>query len=441
MGSMAGISETLLGTRKDQLLKQALEVTPGGVHSSLRTVEPRLVIQRAQGAYFTDIDGSEYLDYHGAFGPPILGHSHPKVTQRVKEVIEGLDPPGVGTTTLEIELAQKVVQHVPSVEKVLFCNSGTEATYHAIRLSRAVTGRKKLIKFQGCYHGFHDSVLMNVITPAEKMGQRDVISAGSLPEVTEQTIICEFNHLDQVQSALEQNREQIAAVIVEPIPHNIGCVLPRAGFLEGLRQLTRQHGVILIFDEVITGFRHSLGGFQKICGVMPDLSTFGKAMANGYPIAALGGRTDLMDRLATRPGGDVFFAGTFNGHPVACAAALATIEVLEQPGSYERLFQLGDRMRAGLQQIMARHKVKSTVAGFGSVFLTYFLDGPVHSYTDLLRNDAQFFVEYRRRLVAKGIYKLPMNLKRNHISLSHTQADVDRTLEACEDTVREMTAG
>jgi len=427
-----------MSSHKQTLLREASQFTPGGVNSSLRNIEPRMVIVKAEGAYIYDIDGQRYLDYQAAFGPPILGHTHPQVTARIRQTLETLDLPGVGVTVLEVELAKKLVHHIPSVEKVLLCNSGSEATYHALRLSRAVTGRKKVIKFQGCYHGFHDSVAMNVITPAERMGQRDPFSKGSLAEVIENTLICEFNNLDQVAATLEQHRGEVAAIILEPIPHNIGCVLPMPGFLEGLRELTRQHGAVLVFDEVITGFRHGLGGYQSVCGVSPDLTTFGKAMANGYPIAALGGQAELMDNFNTRTGGTVFFAGTFNGHPMGCAAALATIEVLEDPRSYQHIFALGDRVRAGLRQIMERHHVPSTVAGFGSVFLTYFMEGPVRSYTDLLRNDAQRFVEYRRRLVDRGIFKLPMNLKRNHISLAHTEADIDFTLQACEDVVKEL---
>jgi glutamate-1-semialdehyde 2,1-aminomutase len=308
----------------------------------------------------------------------------------------------------------------------------------AIRLARAVTGRNKIIKFQGCYHGWHDYVAMNVISPEGKVGKKDPISAGSLKEAVDHTIICAFNNLDDVEEKLRENNDQVAAIIVEPIPHNIGCVMPQPGFLEGLREITRMKDIILIFDEVITGFRHGLGGYQAICGVTPDLTTMGKAMANGYPIAAIGGRADLMDRFSTNRGGDVYFAGTYNGHPLACAAAVATIEVLETPGSYEHLFSLGERMRHGLAEIMERRKIRSLVAGFGSVFLTYFMEGQVRDYTDLLRNDARFFVEYRQRLLDKGVFKLPMNLKRNHISLSHTVPDIDRTLQACEDSIKEM---
>ena len=412
--------------------QQACRVIPGGVNTSLRRVAPNLVFTQAKGAVITDVEGNDYIDYQAAFGPIVLGHCHEEVNRRAAEAVQQVDLLGTGTLEGEIALAEKICAHVPSAEQVVFTNSGSEATYSAIRLARAVTGRKKIIKFQGCYHGWHDSVLMNVATPAEKVGTRHVLSQGSLPEVTDLTLVCRFNSLDDVERAYRENPGEIAAIILELIPHNIGCVMPKQEFLTGLREITRLHGSVLIFDEVITGFRHGLGGYQKVCGVTPDLTTMGKAMANGYPISALAGRRDLMERFNTTAQGDVFFAGTFNGHAACCAAALATIEVLERPGSYEHLFGLGERMRRGLAAITSRLGVRATVAGFGSVFLTYFMDGPIESYTDLLRNDADLFVAYRRGLLDKGFFKLPMNLKRNHISLSHTEAMVDRTLEAAE---------
>jgi glutamate-1-semialdehyde 2,1-aminomutase len=309
-----------------------------------------------------------------------------------------------------------------------------------VRLARAVTGRKKLIKFQGCYHGWHDSVLLNTVTPAEKLGKPDPCSQGSLPEVIANTVVCQFNNLADVERAYKENPGDIAGIILELIPHNIGCVMPKPEFLAGLREITRLNGSILIFDEVITGFRHGLGGYQKVCGITPDITTMGKAMANGFPISAICGRRELMERFNTHADGKVFFAGTFNGHAVGCAAALATMDVLEQPDTYTRLFGLGERMRRGLADITSRLGIRATVAGFGSVFLTYFMDGPIESYNDLLRNDAALFVAYRQGLLEKGIFKLPMNLKRNHISLSHTEEHVDRTLEAAETVLKQLSA-
>jgi glutamate-1-semialdehyde 2,1-aminomutase len=426
--------------RSAKLFERACSVIPGGVNTSLRRTEPHLVFSRAAGATITDVDGNEYIDYHAAFGPIVLGHCYETVTRRISQVIEQIDLIGTGTTELEIRLGEKICEHIPSAEKVLFCNSGSEATYEAVRLAMAVTGRKKLIKFQGCYHGWHDYLAMNVISSPERLGKTDPLSAGSLPEAISQTVVCDFNSLEDVERAVKSHPDQVAAIIVEPIPHNIGCVLPQPGFLEGLREITKREGIILIFDEVITGFRHSLGGYQKLCGVTPDLTTLGKAMANGYPIAAVCGKRELMDRFNTREGGDVFFAGTYNGHPVGCAAALATIEVMEKEPVHEEIFRLGEKMRKGLGDIISRLKLPATVAGFGSVFLTYFMEGPVHSYRDLLRNNQSLTLAYRRQLIERGIFKLPLNLKRNHISFSHRDEHIERTLQVAEDVLKEISS-
>jgi glutamate-1-semialdehyde 2,1-aminomutase len=421
-----------------ELLERARRVAPGGVHTSIRTIDPPVSFARAEGAYIYDVDGNRYIDYHAAFGPFVLGHTDPAVTERVRETIGRLDLFGVGATELEVELAEQIVQHVPSAEKVLFCNAGSEATYHAIRVARAVTGRQLIIKFQGCYHGWHGYVLRNMLSAPEAIGTRDPGSAGMLDEEIDSTLVCTFNDLAEVEQTIADHPEQIAAIILEPIPHNIGCVLPKQRFLEGLRAVSDQHGIVLIFDEVVTGFRHHLGGYQAICGVTPDLTTMGKAMANGFPMAALAGRADVMDRFNTHPTGDVFFAGTYNGHAGSVAAALATLEVLEREPVHEHIFRLGDKMRAGLQEIVDRLDLIGTVTGFGSVYTLYFMDGPIDNYTDLMRNNGEAYITYRRHLLERGVFELPMNLKRNHISYSHTDADIERTLEAAEASLRQM---
>jgi glutamate-1-semialdehyde 2,1-aminomutase len=316
---------------------------------------------------------------------------------------------------------------------VLLTETGSEATFHAIRVARAATGRRHIVKFQGCYHGWHDSVAMNVISLPENVGRRDPISQGGIPEVTEATIVCRFNDAEDVERALRE--QDVAAIILEPIPHNIGAVLPRPGFLERLRELCDEHGTVLIFDEVITGFRHALGGYQSICGVMPDLTTMGKAMGNGWPISALGGKRELMELFSTTPGRPAFFAGTFNGHPPTAAAALATIDKLEREHVHDHVFALGERTRAGLREVYARAGVPVVVSGYGSVFVTYFLEGEVRSYDDLLANDVDLFVGVRRELMRHGIFELPLNLKRSHFSFAHTDEDVDRLLEATEASI------
>jgi glutamate-1-semialdehyde 2,1-aminomutase len=419
-----------------ELAARAARVIPGGVNSGQRRVPglEELVIASTGGSTFTDSRGVTYTDYHAAFGPPLLGHNDPDVDAAVAATARTVGLMGVGITEIEVSLAERIVDLVPSVEQVLLTETGSEATFHAIRVARAATGRRHIVKFQGCYHGWHDSVAMNVISPAERMGQRDPMSQGGIPEVTEATIVCRFNDAADVERALSDH--DVAAIIVEPIPHNIGAVLPRPGFLERLRELCDQHGTVLIFDEVITGFRHGLGGYQAIAGVTPDLTTMGKAMGNGWPISALGGKAELMQLFSTTPGRPAFFAGTFNGHPPTAAAALATIDKLQRENVHEHVFRLGDRARTGLREVYARLGVPVVVSGFGSVFVTYFLEGDVGSYDDLLRNDVDLFVGYRRELMKHGIFELPLNLKRSHFSYAHTDDDVDRLLEATEASVR-----
>jgi glutamate-1-semialdehyde 2,1-aminomutase len=420
----------------EELASRASRVIPGGVNSGQRRVPglEDLVVTATAGATFTDAQGHTFTDYHAAFGPPLLGHNDPDVDAAVAATARSLGLMGVGVTPLEIELAERLCALLPSLERVLLTETGSEATFHAIRLARAATGRRHIIKFQGCYHGWHDAVALNVISPAERVGQKDPLSKGVLPEVVEATIVCRFNDAADVERALSEH--EVAAIILEPIPHNIGAVLPAAGFLERLRELASAHGTVLIFDEVITGFRHSLGGYQSLAGVTPDLTTLGKAMGNGWPISALGGKAELMDLFSTTPGQPAFFAGTFNGHPPTVAAALATIDKLEREPVHEHVFRLGDRARAGLAELYARLGVPAVVSGFGSVFVTYFLEGPVRSYDDLLRNDVDLFVGYRRELMEHGIFELPLNLKRSHFSYAHTDDDVDRLLEATEASVR-----
>lgn len=417
------------------LAARAAAVIPGGVNSGQRRVPglEDLVVSSTSGATFTDADGRVYTDYHAAFGPPLLGHNDPDVDAAVAAAASRVDNMGVGVTRVEIELAEQLVEAVPSVEQVLLTATGSEATFHALRLARTVTGRRHVLKFQGCYHGWHDAVAMNVISPAEKVGSKDPLSGGILPEVLDATIVVPFNDGDAVERALTEH--DVAAIIVEPIPHNIGAVLPQPGFLERLRSLATKHGTILVFDEVITGFRHGLGGYQAVCGVTPDLTTLGKAMANGWPVSALGGKAELMDLFSTTPGRPAFFAGTFNGHPATAAAALATIDKLRAEPVHEHVFRLGERARTGLAALYERLGVPAVVSGFGSVFVTYFLEGPVVSYDDLLRNDVELFVGYRRELMQEGIFELPLNLKRSHFSYAHADGDVDRLLEGTEAAV------
>jgi glutamate-1-semialdehyde 2,1-aminomutase len=429
-------------THDSSLGGRAAKVIPGGVNSGQRSIEglEDLIVASTRGGTFTDDRGREYIDFHAAFGPPILGHNDPDVDAAVIKTVRKVDLMGVGVTELEIELAETIVALVPSIEKVLLTVTGSEATFHALRVARAATGRRQIVKFQGCYHGWHDSVALNVISAPEAIGRRDPLSRGSLEPVLDNTIVLPFNDIAAATQLFDVAGGDIAAVIVEPIPHNIGAVLPAQGFLEALRRLCTKHGALLVFDEVITGFRHALGGYQSIVGIDPDLTTLGKAMGNGYPISALGGRAEVMDMFSSRRGGPVLFAGTFNGHPAMVAAALATIGKLRDLPVHKHIFNLGELARTGLTELYEELGLPAVVTGFGSVFVSYFLEPPVRSYQDLLRNDVTMFVGIRREQMRDGVFELPMNLKRSHISYAHSEEDVDRLLAAARSAVQRVRA-
>jgi glutamate-1-semialdehyde 2,1-aminomutase len=408
------------------LAARARAVIPGGVNSGQRQVPglEQLVVVRTAGCTFEDSAGRVYTDYHGAFGPILLGHRDPDVDRAFAEAARTADLSGVGVTPGEVELAERLVELVPSAERVLLTVSGSAATFHALRLARGVTGRRHVLRFAGTYHGWHDAVAS---------------SAGILPEVLEATVEAPYNDLAAVDRLA--GTHDLAAIIVEPIAHSLGAIMPAAGFLEGLRELSTRRGIVLVFDEVITGFRHALGGYQSICGVTPDLSTFGKAMANGYPIGAVAGRADLMDEFSTNPGHGVLFAGTFNGHPACVAAALATIAKLAGEPVHDQLFRLGARVRAGLEELYAEAGVPVVVGGYGSIFLPWFVAGPVATSGDLRGHDRELFVGYRRALLEHGIFELPLNLKRSHLSYAHGDAQVDELLAATGIAVRSVLAG
>ncbi|HEY3717285.1 MAG TPA: aspartate aminotransferase family protein [Jatrophihabitantaceae bacterium] len=428
-------------SRGRALAEAAARVLPGGVNSATRSIGAPYAFAAADGAWVTDLDGRRYLDYHAAFGAILLGHNEPIVNDAVRAVLAGgLDLVGLGVSELEVELAERVVELVPSADMAISTMTGSEATFQAVRLARAATERRYLIKFQGGFHGWHDSVARNVISAPDRAYGRDPLSAGILEEMIDATLIAEFNDLASVEALFAQYPDQIAAVLLEPIPHNVGALVPTQEFVTALRRVTDEQGALLIFDEVITGFRHALGGYQQICGVTPDLTTFGKGMANGVPIGGLGGRRDLMERFDGH-GGDVLLAGTFNGGPIGTAAAIATIDYLRaNPDFYVRTYALGDRMRAGLRAIVDELGLAATVAGFGGVFCVYFTPGEVHGYRDLLANDTDAYVAFHRRMTEAGHLMLPLALKRNHISGAHTEQDIDTTLDAARTVLKGMQA-
>ncbi|WP_211104212.1 aspartate aminotransferase family protein [Azospirillum sp. Sh1] len=420
------------------LTARARAVMPGGLLSPSRQLAHPYVFVRAAGPYLYDADGNEHVDYHCGFGANMLGHCAAAVRNRVTAVSERIDLIGAAALDLEIEAAETLVRLIPCADQVAFCSSGSEATYHALRLARAATGRRTVIKFQGGYHGWHDYVAMNVQSPADRIGQYDPVCDGILLDAARHTVVLPYNDTQAVEDYLSAHPGEVAAVIIEPIAHNMGSVIAHDAFLRDLRRLTADHGTVLIFDEVITGFRHALGGYQSIVGVTPDLATFGKAVASGHPVGILAGRADLMERLGRTGEGAVFMGGTFNGTPPSLAALLATIGELERPGTYERLFALGDRMRTGLSAIVERLGIPAQPAGYGSVWLLYFFQGAFERYEDLLRNDNAADLAFRRRLVEQRFIFQPLPLKRLYLSTAHDEALIDRTLDAIAETLHAL---
>lgn len=420
------------------LLHEASRYVPGGVHSGRRKVTPPVCVRSAKGAYLYDLDGNRLIDYHAAYGPIILGHTYDAVTQAAVASLANGVLYGLGTTEAEAALARRITELVPSVETVLLANTGNEATLNALRVARAVTGRQLIVKMQGSFNGSHDAVLRNILSSRERTGERDPGSAGMLDAAVDTCLVCRFNDRDDITATFHKYGEQIAAVILEPILHNAPTILPTPGYLAHLRATCDEWGTLLIYDEVITGFRHSLGGYQAIAGVYPDLTTMGKALANGFPIAAFGGKRAIMDRFTTNSAGDVFYGGTYNANVPGVAAALATLAVLEAEPVYGHIFALGERMREGLWDVCRRVGVPAFVSGFGSIYCLNFLarDSAFVSYDDVLPNNNLLQVRYREELIRRGVFEMPEKLGRNHISYSHTDADISVTLEASEDALR-----
>jgi len=427
-------------TESKAILARNSQYIPGGVVSINRVTSPEIAFVKGEGAYIWDADGSRYIDYHAAFAPHFLGHNDPHVTQAVIRVLqEGASLYGSGTTLLEGQLAELICRHVPSVESVQFLNSGSEATYQAIRLSRAVTGRDHIIVIQGGYNGWHNDVSCNLMTPLADLGPRvspgeypyKPISAGVPVDHQKLVHIVNFNDLDSVRYVCE--KYPIAALLTEPILQNIGIVKPEPLFLSGLRDLADEVGFILIFDEVKTGFRHAVGGYASIAKVMPDLAVFGKAVANGYPMAVIGGKRSLMDFFVhSDPSKRVLLAGTYNAHPLPTAAAIATIErLLMNDGEvYRHVESLGAQMQRGIEQIMRAASLCAVVARQGSAFCIYFMDHEPKDWHDVAEHhDFALDTKMRRNLIERGVYFFPVAVKQCSISAAHTKEDIAFTLE------------
>jgi glutamate-1-semialdehyde 2,1-aminomutase len=412
--------------RSEALFAEALQYIPGGVNSPVRAFRAvggqPFFVNRAKGARVWDVDGNELIDYVGTWGPAILGHAHPKIIQAVQKAAELGTSFGI-PNPLEVTMARLIRELVPNVEKVRMCNSGTEACMSAIRLARGFTKRDKIIKFDGCYHGHADSLLVKAGSGALTFGHPD--SAGVPASFTQHTIVVPFNDADAVKAAFAANSGQIAGIILEPVPGNAGLYLPKPGFLEFLREITIANGSLLIFDEVMTGFRLAPGGAQQRFGIKPDLSCFGKIIGGGLPVGAFGGRADIMGCLA--PLGPVYQAGTLSGNPVAMAAGIAALEELKATNTWVLLEKLGAQLEAGMKDAAKSAGVPVRFNRCGSMFCGYFTDQPVHNLNDAMKSDRERFKKFFHGMLNEGIYLAPSQFEAGFISTAHSAADIDRT--------------
>ncbi|MBW4489714.1 MAG: glutamate-1-semialdehyde 2,1-aminomutase [Trichocoleus desertorum ATA4-8-CV12] len=428
---------TLKTTKSEEIFAAAQKLMPGGVSSPVRAFKSvggqPIVFDRVQGAYAWDVDGNQYIDYVGSWGPAICGHSHPEVNKALHEVLEKGTSFGA-PSALENILAEMVIDAVPSVEMVRFVNSGTEACMSVLRLMRAFTGREKIVKFEGCYHGHADMFLVKAGSGVATLGLPD--SPGVPKSTTANTLTAPFNDLDAVKALFAENPDQIAGVILEPVVGNAGFIPPDAGFLAGLREITQEHGALLVFDEVMTGFRISYGGAQQKFGITPDLTTMGKVIGGGLPVGAYGGRRDIMAMVS--PSGPMYQAGTLSGNPLAMTAGIKTLELLRQPGSYEHLDRVTKKLVEGLLQIAKETGHAACGGSISGMFGFFFTEGPVHNYEDAKKCDLTKFSRFHRGMLERGVYLAPSQFEAGFTSLAHTDADIDRTLEAARDVLSSL---
>jgi glutamate-1-semialdehyde 2,1-aminomutase len=418
-----------------KLFRQAQKLIPGGVNSPVRAFRSvggtPLFVARAKGATVTDADGNTFLDYVSSWGPMILGHAHPKIVSAIRSAA------GRGTsygapTAGEVALARLIRGSFPSIEKVRLVSSGTEAAMSAVRLARGFTGRDKIVKFEGCYHGHADPMLVKAGSGALTFGQPD--SPGVPAGTAKHTLTATFNDPSSVRRLFDRNRGQIAAVIVEPIPGNMGVVLPAPGFLDELRKITRVAGTLLIFDEVITGFRVALGGAQELFGIRPDLTVLGKIIGGGLPVGAFGGRRDVMAALS--PEGPVYQAGTLSGNPLAVAAGIAALTELSKKGTYRKLAGKADYLGEGLQGVFRKSGIPTWTNRVGTMWTTFFQEGPVVDYATAKKSDTAAYGRYFHGMLARGVYLAPSQFEAGFVSLAHTRRDLDRTIGAARETLR-----
>jgi glutamate-1-semialdehyde 2,1-aminomutase len=428
---------TLKTTKSEEIFAAAQKLMPGGVSSPVRAFKSvggqPIVFDRVKDAYAWDVDGNEYIDYVGSWGPAICGHARPEVLQAITETAAkgtSFGAPG----PLENVLAEMVIDAVPSVEMVRFVNSGTEACMAVLRLMRAYTNRDKLIKFEGCYHGHADMFLVKAGSGVATLGLPD--SPGVPKSTTANTLTAPYNDLQAVRQLFEAHPGEIAGVMLEPVVGNAGFIVPDAGFLAGLRELTTEHGALLVFDEVMTGFRIAYGGAQAHFGITPDLTTMGKVIGGGLPVGAYGGRKEIMEMVA--PAGPMYQAGTLSGNPLAMIAGIKTLEILRQPGSYEHLDRVTKRLVAGLLEVAKETGHAMCAGSVSGMFGFFFCAGPVHNFEDAKLADTVKFGKFHRGMLEQGVYLAPSQFEAGFTSLKHTDADIDRTIAAARTVLQSL---
>lgn len=416
--------------KSEEAYKIANESIPGGVNSPVRAFkavgEHPIFVKSGKGSYVYDVDGNQLIDFIGSWGPLILGHAHEQIQIAMSEAIRKGTTFGM-PTEIETEMAEKIINLVPSIEKVRMVSSGTEATMSALRLARGYTGKNKIIKFEGCYHGHADHLLIKAGSGALTFGQPS--SPGVPNKIAEETLVAEFNNIESVKRLIETNND-IAAVIVEPFAGNMGLILPKEGFLEQLREITKQNGIILIFDEVISGFRASLGGAQKLLNIMPDLTCLGKIIGGGLPVGAFGGRKDIMDCIS--PAGNIYQAGTLSGNPLAMAAGLATLNILEKDDPYIQLDKMMKKLAEGLRILANKYKIPVSINQKGSLLTVFFTDGIVETYKDVQNSNTTMFAKFFQSMLKQGIHLPPSQFECWFLSTAHTDEDIEKTLAAAE---------
>lgn len=422
--------------KKSQInYEEAKKYIPGGVNSPVRAFKAvgdhPVFIEKGMGARLFDVDGNQYIDYVGSWGPLILGHRHPKVVEALMKCLEKGTSFGA-PTEIETEMAKFIIDAVPSIEMVRMVNSGTEATMSALRLARAYTKRDKILKFEGCYHGHADSLLIKAGSGALTLG---VPSSPGVPaDIAGGTITASFNDLEQVTAIFKEMGEQIAAVIVEPVPGNMGVVLPEDGFLEGLRKITQEYGTVLIFDEVMDGFRLSLGGAQELFNIKPDLTCLGKIIGGGLPVGAYGGRREIMELVA--PQGPVYQAGTLSGNPLAMTAGLATLKELVDPQVYQKLDRLGNKLAEGIKEAAEETGVDVWINSIGSMASCFFTKEKVRDFKSATTSNLNKFKVFFQSMLSQGVYLAPSQFEASFISLAHTEEDIEMTVNAAKNAFK-----